>query len=88
VSLVVSLRYARRRPSPRVSHERATSPIRCLRQLRRQKDLTKEQLTEVAGIAVDMLSNIERGVNAPSFETMRMYYTALEDAVLIHSQFL
>jgi transcriptional regulator with XRE-family HTH domain len=37
---------------------------RRLRQLRRQKDLTQEQLAETAGISVDMLSNIERGVNA------------------------
>lgn len=43
---------------------------RRLRQLRRQKDLTQEQLAEAAGISVDMLSNIERGVNAPSFETL------------------
>jgi transcriptional regulator with XRE-family HTH domain len=43
---------------------------RRLRQLRRQKDLTQEQLADAAGISVDMLSNIERGVNAPSFETL------------------
>ena len=43
---------------------------RRLRHLRRQKDLTQEQLAEAAGISVDMLSNIERGVNAPSFETL------------------
>jgi DNA-binding XRE family transcriptional regulator len=43
---------------------------RRLRQLRRQKDLTQEQLADAAGISVDMLSNIERGVNAPSFETV------------------
>lgn len=35
---------------------------RRLRQLRRQKDLTQEQLAEAAGISVDMLSNIERGI--------------------------
>ena len=43
---------------------------RRLRQLRRQKDMTQEQLAEAAGISVDRLSNIERGVNAPSFETL------------------
>ncbi len=31
-------------------------PIRCLRQLRRQKDLTQEQLLEASGISVNMLS--------------------------------
>ena len=43
---------------------------RRLRMLRRQKDMTQEQLAEAATISVDMLSNIERGVNAPSFETL------------------
>ena len=41
-----------------------------LRKLRRERDLTQDQLAEAAGISVDMLSNIERGVNAPSFETL------------------
>jgi len=51
---------------------------RRLRQLRRQNDLTQEQLAEVTGISVDMLSNIERGVNAPSFETMEKLATAFK----------
>ncbi len=51
---------------------------RRLRHLRRQKDLTQEQLAEAAGISVDMLSNIERGVNAPSFETLEKLAAALE----------
>jgi transcriptional regulator with XRE-family HTH domain len=43
---------------------------RRLRQLRRERDLTQEQLAEAAEISLDMLSNIERGINAPSFETI------------------
>jgi transcriptional regulator with XRE-family HTH domain len=43
---------------------------RRLRQIRRQKDLTQEQLAEAVGISVEFLSNIERGINAPSFETL------------------
>ncbi len=43
---------------------------RRLRRLRREKDLTQEQLAEAAGISVDFLSNMERGINAPSFETL------------------
>jgi DNA-binding XRE family transcriptional regulator len=39
---------------------------RRLRYLRRQKDLTQEQLAEAAGVSVDLLSYIEHGVNAPS----------------------
>lgn len=41
-----------------------------LRYLRRSKDMTQEQLAEAAGISVEFVSNIERGVNAPSFETI------------------
>ncbi len=41
-----------------------------LRRIRRQKDFTQEQLAEAAEISVEFLSNIERGINAPSFETL------------------
>lgn len=43
---------------------------RRLRHLRRDKDLTQEQLAEAVGISVEFLSNIERGINAPSFDTL------------------
>lgn len=43
---------------------------RRLRQLRRQKDLTQEQLAEAIGVSVEFLSNMERGINGPSFETL------------------
>lgn len=52
-----------------------------LRQLRRERDLTQEQLAEVVGISVDMLSNIERGVNAPSFETLEKLASVLRISV-------
>jgi len=42
-----------------------------LRRVRRQKDLTQEQLAEAAEISIEFLSNIERGINAPSFETIQ-----------------
>ncbi len=41
-----------------------------LRHLRMQKGLTQEQLAEAAGLSVDFISNLERSVNAPSFETL------------------
>ena len=41
-----------------------------LRRLRRHLDLTQEQLAEALGISVEFVSNMERGVNAPSFETL------------------
>lgn len=43
---------------------------RHLRKIRRQKNLTQEQLAESVGVSVEFLSNIERGINAPSFETL------------------
>ncbi len=50
---------------------------RRLRELRKQKDLTQEQLAEAAQISVEFLSNMERGVNAPSFETLERLAMAL-----------
>jgi len=55
---------------------------RRLRQIRRKHDLTQEQLAELAGISVDMLSNIERGINAPSFETMERLSKVLDVPVM------
>ncbi len=43
---------------------------RKLRQIRRLKNLTQEQLAEATGISVEFVSNIERGINAPSFDTL------------------
>ena len=48
-----------------------------LRQLRRQADLTQEQLADKADISVDFLSLVERGVNAPSFENIGKLAAAL-----------
>ena len=43
---------------------------RKLRQIRRFKNLTQEQLAEAIGVSVEFISNIERGINAPSFDTL------------------
>jgi transcriptional regulator with XRE-family HTH domain len=43
---------------------------RKLRQIRRLKNLTQEQLAEAIGVSVEFISNIERGINAPSFDTL------------------
>lgn len=48
-----------------------------LRTLRRQAGLTQEQLAEAAGISVDFLSMVERGVNAPSFDNLEKISKAL-----------
>jgi transcriptional regulator with XRE-family HTH domain len=41
-----------------------------LRSIRHERNLTQEQFAERVGISVDFLSLIERGINAPSFETI------------------
>ena len=41
-----------------------------LRQVRRQQDITQEQLAEAVGISPTFLSNLERGINGPSFEIL------------------
>jgi transcriptional regulator with XRE-family HTH domain len=40
--------------------------------IRQQRRLTQEQFAELVGISVDFLSLIERGINAPSFETLEV----------------
>jgi transcriptional regulator with XRE-family HTH domain len=43
---------------------------RRLRQIRAQRRMTQEQFAETLDMSVDFLSLIERGRNAPSFETL------------------
>jgi transcriptional regulator with XRE-family HTH domain len=40
------------------------------RAIRLERDMSQEQFAEFVGISVDFLSLIERGINAPSFETI------------------
>lgn len=49
-----------------------------LRQIRRYQDLTQEQLAEEVGVSVEFISNIERGINAPSFETLEKISLVLD----------
>jgi len=49
-----------------------------LRRIRRNKDLTQEQLAELVGVSVDFVSNIERGKSAPSFPTIERLAEVLE----------
>lgn len=49
-----------------------------LRDLRLQRKLTQEQFAELLGISVDFLSLIERGINAPSFETIEQIASRLQ----------
>jgi transcriptional regulator with XRE-family HTH domain len=41
-----------------------------LRTIRLERKLSQESFAEFVGISVDFLSLIERGINAPSFETI------------------
>jgi len=41
-----------------------------LRAIRQYRGLPQERFAELVGISVDFLSLIERGINAPSFETL------------------
>ena len=48
-----------------------------LQVLRKEAGLSQEKLAERADISVDFLSLLERGVNAPSFETLEKLAKAL-----------
>ena len=43
---------------------------RRLREIRAQRRMTQEEFAEMLDVSVDFLSLIERGRNAPSFETL------------------
>ena len=52
-----------------------------LRRLRLARDMTQEQFAEAASVSVDFLSLVERGINAPSFETLERFARALKARV-------
>lgn len=52
-----------------------------LRHLRMNRDLTQERLAEQSDLSVDFLSLVERGRNAPSFETLERLAKALKVSV-------
>jgi transcriptional regulator with XRE-family HTH domain len=49
-----------------------------LRQIRRYRDLTQEQLAEQVGVSVDFIGNLERGESAASFDTLEKLAEVLE----------
>jgi transcriptional regulator with XRE-family HTH domain len=49
--------------------------------MRQERKLSQEQFAELVGISVDFLSLIERGRNAPSFETLDLIAERLGVAV-------
>ena len=52
-----------------------------LRKIRRREDLTQEKLAEILGVSVEFVSNMERGINAPSFETVEKIAQAFDLSV-------
>ena len=45
---------------------------------RMEQAITQEHLAELLGVSVEFVSNMERGINAPSFETLEKLAIALD----------
>lgn len=54
-----------------------------LRTIRHERGMTQEQFAEKIGMSVDFLSLIERGINAPSFETIEQIAHCLRVPVVV-----
>ena len=52
-----------------------------LRDIRAQRGMTQERFAEVLNISVDFLSLMERGISAPSFETLERMAKSLKMTV-------
>jgi len=48
-----------------------------LKALRIEKQLTQEELAEITSLSTSFISSMERGINAPSFETLEGIAKAL-----------
>jgi transcriptional regulator with XRE-family HTH domain len=48
-----------------------------LRSIRKNRGMTQEQFAELLDISIDFLSLIERGLNAPSFESIEAFSITL-----------
>jgi transcriptional regulator with XRE-family HTH domain len=48
-----------------------------IRSIRKRHNMTQEQFAELLDISVDFLSLIERGLNAPSFESIESFSITL-----------
>lgn len=51
---------------------------RNLRLFRMQREMTQEDFAEKIDVCVEFVSNIERGVNAPSFDTLERIEMVLD----------
>jgi transcriptional regulator with XRE-family HTH domain len=48
-----------------------------LRAFRKERHMTQEEFAELLNISVDFLSLVERGLNAPSFESIEVFSITL-----------
>jgi transcriptional regulator with XRE-family HTH domain len=48
-----------------------------LRSIRKSRGMTQEQFAELLDISIDFLSLVERGLNAPSFESIEAFSITL-----------
>ena len=48
-----------------------------LRSIRKSRGLTQQQFSELLDISIDFLSLVERGLNAPSFESIEAFSITL-----------
>jgi putative transcriptional regulator len=48
-----------------------------LRSIRKSRGMTQEQFSELLDISIDFLSLVERGLNAPSFESIESFSITL-----------
>jgi transcriptional regulator with XRE-family HTH domain len=51
---------------------------RRLKEIRISKKLTQKELADLTGLSVSFISNLERGVNAPSFVVLEVLAEKLE----------
>ncbi len=49
-----------------------------LKFLRKQSDLTQEQLAESTGLTIESISNIERGLFGPKFDNLEKIAAAID----------
>lgn len=53
-----------------------------LSKIRQSQGMTQRQLAEEIGLSVESVSNLERGIHAPSFDTLEELSRALETPVI------
>ena len=74
----------------RVGHTSDVSTLRKqfgkrLRSIRKRRGMTQQQFAETLDISIDFLSLIERGLNAPSFESIEAFSIIL--GIPVHDLF-